>query len=211
MVDFLYTFLLIQGIQWYALSIVCLLSTFYFINFDYPIRSTLGLFASIALLQLTPLQPYQLITQHPLTAVEYFLAYLGIGLVYVVVRWICHVFYVSRKVNRIKDLTFSHLMNEIKSNATYFNEVNNPNISTLNNNGKELFYSKLAYRLGLQKTLPLQVSQHTSEMYIWWTAWPLCIVWSVIHSIQLWRVWNVLFELIHKPLQHISNKFFELS
>lgn len=218
MLEMIYAFLLIDGLRWYALSILFLIGTVVCIEWKYPARSTLGLIASLAVLQLTPLHPITVIMDNPLLAVEYTAMYIGAGIVYVFIRWIWYSFCISRKANRIKDEAFEYFLKDVKSNSSpssYFN-AGVPNvISSLNEYGRTLFFSKISYKLGLQKSIPLQVREHISELYIWWSTWPLCIVWSILSFIHLGKLWNVLFEIIHTPLQRISDKlhnmFFKLT
>lgn len=209
--------LFIEGLQWYALSVICLLLTFGCIECRYPIRGTIGFIASIAVLQLTPLHPCQLIMNNPLKALGYVGIYFAIGIVYVFVRWIWYAFSISRKVNKVKHSLFERFKtNSAKIDRIgYFTvPIEQGTMDTLSFNGKLEFYNALShdiYDMCDRKTLPLQVSEHISELYIWWAVWPLCIVWSVLTLLNLRKLWNMILDIIHRPLQVISDRFFKLT
>jgi hypothetical protein len=105
------------------------------------------------------------------------------------VKWTSHVYAVGRRFDAIKESIKTGLGESVNGAE-----------------GQALFYQKAATRLG-ERSIPLRVSDHKAELYMWWACWPLSMVWTLLDD-PLKRTWYFVYDNIGGLLQRISNNRF---
>jgi hypothetical protein len=160
----------------------------------------------------SPYHPLSFILHQPRDAIVIALLYIAAGAAWIVVKWVSHVYTVRDRFNEIKaDIIGAYRKPSNKNPSgqyvgdrqAFFNED-----GTLNELGVQRLYEEGARRVG-ERQLPLQATQHKSEIYMWWLCWPLSMFWTLLND-PIRRIGNFIYHLLGNTLQNISDHAFKL-
>lgn len=166
---------------------------------DKPGICTGLLIAALIVLQYcSTLQPLSFVYHYPVQMLIIVGVYFAIGSAWIIIKWFSHVYKMRDQFNRIKP----DCINELKRVDHDFD----PN--RLTDQGKQRIYRLAAQKLGVQ-ILPLQVSQHKAQMYMWWLCWPVSLFWTVLND-PITRLWNFVYNTFGSWMQHISDRSIDL-
>jgi hypothetical protein len=212
-------------VLWIALGMLGVL-TLVAIENEKPWWFTILLGSTMALLEFeTTIKTMTFAYNHPLFAAECVVAYFVIGTAWIALKWISHVHWIGGKFDKIKDKIQRDIISDYKGSSYYTGgvsardrsePVDGPYVNkdfTLNNAGLYKLYHTASVAIGLRRPLPLQVSEHKTELYLWWLGWPLSMFWTILND-PIKRlvngVWNFVYNKIGRFLQEISNKRFKI-
>ena len=168
-------------------------------EYEKPGWYTTVLCAAAAFLEFcTPWHPITQALHHPVYAATLVSLYFVAGTFWIVIKWTSHVYLVKRKFDAVKDDAGNKITGP---------QFRNPD-NSLTADGREKLYQVAAFQIG-ERELPLRVSRHKSEMYMWWACWPLSMFWTALND-PIKRLWWFVYDQIGNTLQNISNRAFKI-
>jgi hypothetical protein len=207
----MFSFILIDGFLFWLLFGAFSVLSIVAIEKESPSFCTGIVAAFLILLEFfSPYHPISFIFHNPRDAIVIVLLYIIAGAGWIVVKWLSHVYTVRDRFNEAKDGIIAGFKNQIKYTSGYVGDrtVLFNDDGTLNAEGMERLYSEGARRVG-EARLPLQVTQHKSEIYMWWLCWPLNMFWTLLND-PIRRIGNFIYHLLGDTLQNISDHAFKL-
>jgi hypothetical protein len=195
------TFVLFDGLLLYGMIGVFGLLALISMEYDRPgICTAILAIALVVIEYYSTIHPISFVIQHPLDAAMLFGAYFVAGSLWIIIKWFSHVYKVRDRFNDVKQDCIDNLKQ--KGSGSWFNTD-----GSLNDEGQAQVYRSAANRIG-ETELPLQVSQHKADIYMWWLCWPLSLFWTLL-SDPITRLWNFVYNLFGNMMQEISNNAFK--
>lgn len=197
-------FMMFDGLLLYAIigsfCIIELIS----MEYEKPGICTGILIIALIVLELcSSLKPLSFVYEHPLHALIIVGAYFAAGSLWIVIKWVSHVYKVRDRFNAVKQDCIREIGHPSPDPLKFFNTDD-----SLNEAGKQRVYWIAAQKIG-EKQLPLQVAQHKAQIYTWWLCWPLSLFWTLLDD-PITRLWNFVYNLFGRWMQRISDRSIEL-
>ncbi len=184
MFHFLVTpWIVFDGLLLWSLVGVLSVLTLVTMEFEKPGWCTFLIIAALGIFEFyTNYHPVTFALQHPIDALVVVAIYFATGTLWMVIKWISHVYIVRDKFSEFKK---------------QYGDIND----------RQLFYAKASNAFGY--SIPLKVSNHKSELYMWWLVWPLSLVWTIIND-PIKRIWHFVYHQFGDVLQRISDRAFKI-
>jgi hypothetical protein len=191
-------FMILDGFLLYAVILGFAIIELIAMEQDRPGMATGILIVALVVLQFcSTVQPLSFAYHHPVHALIIAGGYFAIGSIWIILKWFSHVYKIRDQFNAIKQDCINQL------NQDYFLAD-----GSLTEDGKKKVYRIAAIRLQ-ERDLPLQVSEHKGEIYMWWLCWPLSSFWTVLND-PITRLWNFVYSLFGNWMQRISDRSIDL-
>lgn len=192
--------MILDGFLLYAVILGFAVLELIAMEYDRPGTGTGILLVALIVLQFcSTVQPLTFAYQHPVQALILLGGYFAVGSLWIIIKWFSHVYKVRDRFNAIKQ----EVIGELKQDANYFRADGG-----LTEEGKQRVYRVGAQRLA-ERRLPLQVSDHKAEIYMWWLCWPLSLFWTVLND-PITRLWNFVYSMFGNWMQRISDRSIDL-
>ncbi len=207
-------FLILDGIfLWGALGVASIL-TLMSIEYEKPGWCTIVVLVTLAALEIySGWHPITFAIQNPVVALTMVAAYFAAGTLWIVLKWLSHVYSVRDKFLEIKDGIMNNLLTMDQTNVRddarlYWKLAEDGIQKVLTDVGVSRLYREAAGQLG-EVALPLKVSEHKAQLYMWWLCWPLSLIWTFVND-PIKRIWHFVYSQVGDLLQNISNRAFKL-
>jgi hypothetical protein len=148
------------------------------------------------------MQPLSFAYQHPIHAVIIMGGYFAVGSLWFNIKWFSHVYKVRDRFNAVKQDCIDDLKRVDRDGFNFEAD------GALTNVGKQRIYKAAALRIH-ERSLPLQVSDHKAEIYVWWLCWPLSLFWTTLND-PITRLWNFVYSMFGNWMQRISDRSIDL-
>jgi hypothetical protein len=148
------------------------------------------------------IQPLSFAFNHPGQALIIVGSYFVVGSIWIIVKWLSHVYTVRDRFNAVKQECIDELKRADQRNINFAAD------GTLTDDGKLRIYKLGALKIN-ERNLPLLVSQHKSDMYMWWVVWPLSLFWTVLND-PITRLWNFVYNMFGNWMQKVSDRSIDL-
>lgn len=197
-------FMIFDGFFLYALLFGFVVLELIAMEQDRPTAVTAILIVALIVLQFcSNVQPLSFVYQHPIHALIILGAYFAIGSLWIIIKWFSHVYRVRDQFNAVKQECIDELR-RVDHNQTNFTG----NGDALTDEGKRRIYKSAAMRIN-ERSLPLQVSHHKADIYMWWLCWPISMFWTALND-PITRLWNFVYSLLGNWMQRISDRSIDL-
>jgi hypothetical protein len=198
-------FMMLDGLLLYAVIAVFLVLELIAMEADRPGTCTGILIVGLLVLQYcSPLQPLTFAYHYPVHALILVAAYFFIGSIWIIIKWLSHVYRVRDRFNAVRQECIGAL--QLSSESVRAESFNMD--GTLTEEGKIRVYRFGANKIG-ERNLPLQVSQHKAEIYMWWLCWPVSLFWTILND-PITRLWNFVYSLFGNWMQRVSDRSLDL-
>lgn len=195
------SFFVLDGIFLWLVVIGFAVATVATIEYESPKWCTVVIAVTLFVLEFySPWHPVRTAIHHPVDAVVIVAIYFAIGTAWIVGKWWFHINWVGDKFDEIKD-------DCAKRAAQHGADYRNAD-GSLNAQGIAKMYEIAAGRLN-EWRLPLQVSQHKGELYMWWLCWPLSVAWTCLND-PVKRLWRFVYRELGTLLQRMSDRRFKM-
>lgn len=199
-----FPFLMFDGFVMYGMIGVFGLLALISMEYDRPGLCTAIVALALLILEYySPLKPISFAISRPIDALMLFGAYFAAGSLWIIVKWLSHVYKVRDRFNEVKDSILADLKKSKSYGVPLFKDD-----GSLTEDGRVVLYSTAAARIH-ERELPLQVSHHKAEIYMWWLCWPLSLFWTLLCD-PITRLWHFVYNLFGGWMQAISDNAFKI-
>lgn len=199
-----------------------------------PGAFTTVILAMLAILEFgTNIHPITFIFHDPITAALYVSGYVAIGIIYIFLKWTSFVYSFRSKFDDIKQKLLDQIVEYERNysanckpskgmspgwlNSESINNIGDKDWKAsfldLSEIGTMRLYEKASCELKVNR-VPLQVRDYKFRLYMWWAAWPLSMIWTIINDpirrFANW-IWKLIYETTHDTLQRISTNAFKIN
>ena len=183
----------------WTLAVVFLILSIGFVEYNRPYSLINVVLGTLLILQFgSDIHPFTWILFHPVATIVDIVAWVIIGTLWAVLKWVFFVYHTRDKYLDFRNKTIADWQ-RIGTNSEHFDSN-----KMLTETGERKIKSMGIHEFG---EIPPKIVHNKARFILWMSAWPLSAAWTLIND-PARRLYNFIYYRLAKNLQAISDRAF---